>query len=108
MRFPRRRFLGLALGAAALPSVSQIASFIIGILSTLFVHDNAWSQARVVKLVVPYPPITNYGDSALNCGPSFTSACVDGFDLRTRRSMRHSRTTGHEFVQRRTVARHGR
>jgi hypothetical protein len=50
-------------------------------------------------------PNYNYGDSALNCGPSFTSACVGGFDLRTHGSMRQSLTGGDEIVQNRRVAR---
>ena len=43
MKLPRRRFLHLAAGAAALPAVSRIA----------------WAQAypsRPVHVVVPYPP----------------------------------------------------
>jgi tripartite-type tricarboxylate transporter receptor subunit TctC len=51
MRFRWR----LALGVATLPSVSQIAGFIFALLGILFAHDSAWSQARVVKLVVPFP-----------------------------------------------------
>jgi tripartite-type tricarboxylate transporter receptor subunit TctC len=37
------------------PSVSQIAGFIIALLGTLFAHDGAWSQVRVIKVVVPFP-----------------------------------------------------
>src|SRR5215471_3592325 len=43
MKFPRRTFLHLAAGAAALPAVSRIA----------------WAQAyptRPVRIIVPYPP----------------------------------------------------
>jgi tripartite-type tricarboxylate transporter receptor subunit TctC len=34
---------------------ASIAGFIITALSTLFAHDSAWSQTRVIKLVTPYP-----------------------------------------------------
>ena len=43
MKLPRRKFLHLATGAAALPTVSHIA----------------WAQAypsRSIRLVVPFPP----------------------------------------------------
>ena len=43
MKLPRRKFLHLAAGAAALPAVSRIA----------------WAQAyptRPITLIVPYPP----------------------------------------------------
>jgi tripartite-type tricarboxylate transporter receptor subunit TctC len=46
MKLPRRRFLHLAAGAAAI-------SIVFGIL---FSSDSAWSQTRTIKLVVPYPP----------------------------------------------------
>jgi tripartite-type tricarboxylate transporter receptor subunit TctC len=46
MKFSRRQFLHLAAGA-----------FFITLASgTLFSGDSAWSQARTIKLVVPYPP----------------------------------------------------
>lgn len=34
---------------------SSIAGFIIAILSTLFLHDSAWSQTRIIKIVTPFP-----------------------------------------------------
>jgi hypothetical protein len=34
---------------------ASIAGFIITALSALFAHDSAWSQSRVIKLVIPYP-----------------------------------------------------
>jgi tripartite-type tricarboxylate transporter receptor subunit TctC len=34
---------------------TSIAGFIITALSALFAHDSAWSQSRVIKLVIPYP-----------------------------------------------------
>jgi tripartite-type tricarboxylate transporter receptor subunit TctC len=46
MKFSRRQFLHLAVGAAAV-------SVVFGVL---FSSDSAWSQARTIKLVVPYPP----------------------------------------------------
>jgi tripartite-type tricarboxylate transporter receptor subunit TctC len=46
MKFSRRQCLHLAVGAAAV-------SVVFGVL---FSSDSAWSQARTIKLVVPYPP----------------------------------------------------
>jgi tripartite-type tricarboxylate transporter receptor subunit TctC len=55
MKFWSRRFLRLAVGAATLRTVVQITGFIVVVLSALFSRDSAWSQTRVVKLVVPFP-----------------------------------------------------
>jgi len=49
MELPRRRFLQLAAGAAALTLISTML-----ILSSGY---GAWSQtARTIKIIVPYPP----------------------------------------------------
>jgi len=47
MKLPRRNFLHLAAGAAALPVVFAL----------LFSGNGAWSQAtRTIKIIVPLPP----------------------------------------------------
>jgi tripartite-type tricarboxylate transporter receptor subunit TctC len=45
MKFPRHQLWMRA----------SIAGFIVTALITLFAHDCAWSQSRVIKLVTPYP-----------------------------------------------------
>ena len=46
MKLPRRRFLHLAAGASILIVASGILPF----------GEDAWSQARTIKIINPYPP----------------------------------------------------
>jgi tripartite-type tricarboxylate transporter receptor subunit TctC len=55
MRFLRGRFLSLVARPARRPPIWQIAGFLIAAVSILFSADGAWAQARVIKLIVPYP-----------------------------------------------------
>src|SRR4029079_5708585 len=71
MKFPRRRFLHLATGAAALPAVSRIA----------------WAQtypSRPVRIIVPFPAGQATDSIARLMGQSLSERLGQGFVIETR------------------------